>query len=73
MRLIVMPKRSKCWKYYQEDFEELFGVGRKTLKKWEEDGVLDRNDIASVIGLYIRKNVKRLDVLRSFWEDVDYE
>lgn len=68
-----MPKGSRCWKYYQEDLEELFGVSRKTLLKWEKDDILVRGDIRSVIDLYIRKNVKRLDVLRTLWRDMDYD
>jgi len=70
---IRVPSNSRCWRYYQEDLEKLFGVSRKTLYRWEKDGILVRSDIRSILDLYIRKNVKRLDVLRSFWEELDYE
>ena len=62
-----MPSRSKCWKYYQEDFEKLFGVNRRTLKKWEKDKILDRTSLKKVVLLYIRMKFSRLDVLK-IWE-----
>ena len=46
--------KSKTWKYHQEQDESLFGVSRRQLKRWENDGILARNSLRSVVSLYIK-------------------
>ena len=65
-----MPKGSRCWRYYQEDLEELFGVSRKTLYTWEKDGRFRRGNLRSVINLYLQLNIRRLEVMKEIWKDM---
>ena len=65
-----MPKGSRCWRYYQEDLEELFGVSRKTLYTWEKDGRFRRGNLRSVINLYLQLNIRRLEVTKEIWKDM---
>ena len=67
---VEMAKNSKCWKYYQEDLEKLFGVGRRTLKKWEKEEIFRRDNLRSVIDLFIRLNITRTDVMSRLWKDM---
>jgi DNA-binding XRE family transcriptional regulator len=65
-----VPKGSRCWRYYQEDLEELFGVSRKTLYTWEKDGRFRRGNLRSVINLYLQLNIRRLEVMKEIWKDM---
>jgi hypothetical protein len=47
--------KKRAWVYRNDDFEDLFKVERRTLRKWENEGELDRSSLFSICMCFARK------------------